>query len=226
MMNSDYCLKFCIIGNSNVGKSSLLLRISKDSFSETFISTIGVDFGTRILEHENKIVRLNIWDCGGQEIFRSIINIYYRNADAIILTYSVCDEKSFSDIPFWFEDCKKKCNGDPIFILVGTKSDLNSKRKIKYNDGFLLAEKLGMKFFEVSSKEDTMVFEMIESLTKSTINLVNKRKENYNNDIFNVIKLDNFTSNRNLKYSQLSSNESNEDVEQFKTKKWNCCNIQ
>eukprot|EP01105_Mastigella_eilhardi_P012336 TRINITY_DN2827_c0_g1_i2.p1 TRINITY_DN2827_c0_g1~~TRINITY_DN2827_c0_g1_i2.p1 ORF type:complete len:177 (-),score=29.52 TRINITY_DN2827_c0_g1_i2:437-967(-) len=94
--NYDHLIKLLLIGDSGVGKSCLLLRFSDDSFTPSFITTIGIDFKIRTLELDGKRIKLQIWDTAGQERFRTITTAYYRGAMGILLVYDVTDEKSFS----------------------------------------------------------------------------------------------------------------------------------
>lgn len=89
-------IKLLLIGDSGVGKSCCLLRFSEDSFTPSFITTIGIDFKIRTIELDNKRVKLQIWDTAGQERFRTITTAYYRGAMGILLVYDVTDEKSFN----------------------------------------------------------------------------------------------------------------------------------
>jgi Ras-related protein Rab-8A len=94
----DYLIKLLLIGDSGVGKSCLLLRFSDDSFTTSFITTIGIDFKIRTIELDNKRIKLQIWDTAGQERFRTITTAYYRGAMGILLVYDVTDESSFNSI--------------------------------------------------------------------------------------------------------------------------------
>eukprot|EP01097_Dermamoeba_algensis_P006746 TRINITY_DN420_c0_g1_i4.p1 TRINITY_DN420_c0_g1~~TRINITY_DN420_c0_g1_i4.p1 ORF type:complete len:135 (-),score=16.19 TRINITY_DN420_c0_g1_i4:474-878(-) len=102
----DYLIKLLLIGDSGVGKSCLLLRFSDDSFTPSFITTIGIDFKIRTIELDGKKIKLQIWDTAGQERFRTITTAYYRGAMGILLVYDVTDEKSFGSI-FFFELLEK-----------------------------------------------------------------------------------------------------------------------
>lgn len=94
----DYLFKLVLIGDSSVGKSCLLLRFADDSFTESYISTIGVDFRFRTVKIEDKTVKLQIWDTAGQERFRTITSAYYRGADGIIMVYDVTRRESFDHV--------------------------------------------------------------------------------------------------------------------------------
>jgi len=98
----DYLFKIVIIGNSAVGKSSLLMRFTDDNFNESHLATIGVDFKFRILDVDGKVVKLQIWDTAGQERFRTITSAYYKGADAVIMVYDITNKTSFDEIEnFW-----------------------------------------------------------------------------------------------------------------------------
>lgn len=97
----DFVFKILLIGNSSVGKSSLLLRFSDNIFHETFLPTIGVDFKIRTIEQAGSIIKLQMWDTAGQEKFRTITSAYYKGAQGIVLVFDVTDRKSFDDIKNW-----------------------------------------------------------------------------------------------------------------------------
>lgn len=103
-------IKLLLIGDSGVGKSCCLLRFSEDSFTPSFITTIGIDFKIRTIELDGKRVKLQIWDTAGQERFRTITTAYYRGAMGILLVYDVTDERSFNSMQNLFL-CEAKCSG-------------------------------------------------------------------------------------------------------------------
>ena len=100
----DYIFKILLIGNSAVGKSSLLMRFADDIFTDNFLPTIGVDFKIRTIESSGSIVKLQMWDTAGQEKFKTITSAYYKGAHGIILTYDITDKKSFYDLQNWLSE--------------------------------------------------------------------------------------------------------------------------
>lgn len=114
----DYLFKLVLIGDSGVGKSCLLLRFADDAFTESYITTIGVDFRFRTIEIDNKVVKLQIWDTAGQERFRTITSAYYRGADGIVMVYDSTDRESFAHIDDWLQEVNRYANESTSKILV------------------------------------------------------------------------------------------------------------
>mmetsp|Transcript_23079 Transcript_23079/g.26785 ORF Transcript_23079/g.26785 Transcript_23079/m.26785 type:complete len:211 (-) Transcript_23079:207-839(-) len=153
----DYLFKLLLIGNSAVGKSSLLLRFSDNVYNDTFLPTIGVDFKIRTFDLNNKTVKLQIWDTAGQERFKTITSSYYKGAHGIILTYDITDKQSFRDIENWLSEVEKHANEKVNKLLVGNKCDLESQRQVSYEEGKKFADQLGIKFIETSAKNSVNV---------------------------------------------------------------------
>ncbi|CAM0905613.1 unnamed protein product [Alopecurus aequalis] len=124
----DHLIKLLLIGDSGVGKSCLLLRFSDDTFTTSFITTIGIDFKVRTVELDGRRVKLQIWDTAGQERFRTITTAYYRGAMGILLVYDVTDESSFNNIRNWIRNIEQHASDNVNKILVGNKVDMDAKR--------------------------------------------------------------------------------------------------
>merc|ERR1712167_236646 len=101
--NFDFLIKLLLIGDSGVGKSCLLLCFSDQSFTTSFITTIGIDFKIKTIELDGKRIKLQIWDTAGQERFRTITTAYYRGAMGILLVFDVTDDQSFQNIATWMD---------------------------------------------------------------------------------------------------------------------------
>lgn len=148
----DYLFKLLLIGDSGVGKSCLLLRFADDTYTESYISTIGVDFKIRTIEQDQKTVKLQIWDTAGQERFRTITSSYYRGAHGIIIVYDVTDRESFNNVKHWITEIDKYAAEGVNKLLVGNKSDLQSKKVVSYDEAKELADSLSVQFLETSAK--------------------------------------------------------------------------
>ena len=185
----DYLFKVLLIGNSSVGKSSLLLRFVDNQWSDLFVPTIGVDFKIRTMEIDNKNVKLQIWDTAGQERFKNITASYYRGAHGIFVVYDISDTESFKNINNWLIEIEKNANKNVYKILVGNKCDLEDKRTVSYQQGKELAETYGMQFIETSAKSNTNVDEAFHLLGKEVMKLsLNDKEKNFGNK--NKMKLD------------------------------------
>lgn len=140
-----------------MGKSCLLLRFADNTYTESFISTIGVDFvlpmqKIRTVEIEGKVVKLQIWDTAGQERFRTITSSYYRGAHGIIVVYDTTEKESFKNVTSWMNEINRYASENVNRLLIGNKSDMDEKKQVSYEEGRELAEKMGIKFMETSAK--------------------------------------------------------------------------
>merc|ERR1712063_172196 len=156
-MGYDHLFKLLLIGDSGVGKSCLLLRFADDTYTESYISTIGVDFKIRTVEQDGKSVKLQIWDTAGQERFRTITASYYRGAHGIIVVYDVTDQESFDNVKQWLQEIERYAHESVNTLLVGNKSDLTTKRLVSYDAAKEFAASQEMEFLETSAKNSTNV---------------------------------------------------------------------
>lgn len=153
----DYLFKLVLIGDSGVGKSCLLLRFADDNFTDSYISTIGVDFRFRTITIDDKTVKLQIWDTAGQERFRTITSAYYRGADGIIMIYDVTSSESFDHVEEWLSEVDRYANENTSKLLVGNKADLVEEKQVSEEMAQSFADKLGISFLETSAKTATNV---------------------------------------------------------------------
>jgi Ras-related protein Rab-1A len=151
----DYLFKLIIIGDSGIGKSCLLNRFADNIYTDSYISTIGVDFKIRTLEIDGKVIKLQIWDTAGQERFRTITSSYYRGAHGIMLVFDITNLDSFTNLNIWLNEVQNYAKEDVRKILIGTKSDLVDKRKVPYADAVEYAREHGMDYVETSAKTST-----------------------------------------------------------------------
>ena len=177
----DCKLKTILIGDDKVGKSALITKICKDNFLEGYNATIGIEYfslGFKIVSDiGNLVLKYEIWDCCGQEAYRSLITSFYNNVSVFLLVYDVTNVKSFEDINVWLKTAKEKNNGEiGHFVLIGTKIDLNGNREVTKEDGEKFAEEKGMEFVEVSAKTG----DGIEKLEKILAKIIYEKIKKYN----------------------------------------------
>ena len=164
----DYLFKLLIIGESGVGKTCLLLRFTDDSFTANHLTTIGIDFKIKIINLENKLIKLQIWHTAGQERFRTITKTYYKGAHGIILTYDVTDQTSFKNIRNWIKQIEANAQTNVCKVLVGNKCD-KPDRVVTEEEGRKLAADFSMNFFETSAKTNQNVNEVFNFLTQEIL---------------------------------------------------------
>eukprot|EP00914_Ancora_sagittata_P032210 GHVO01065243.1.p1 GENE.GHVO01065243.1~~GHVO01065243.1.p1 ORF type:complete len:223 (+),score=27.89 GHVO01065243.1:51-671(+) len=159
----DYLFKILLVGESDVGKSSMLLRFTDDTFHEKQLSTIGVDVKFKFVTIHDKQVKLTLWDTAGQERFRTLTKSYYRGAQGIILMYDTTNRRSFESMRLWIEDVRKHTHGLSIMMLVGNKID-KEPRDVSRKEGQEFALENSMLFIETSAKTREGVKDAFEEL--------------------------------------------------------------
>ena len=162
-------IKLVLLGESTVGKTSIVNIVHGGEYIPEQTATIGACFHIKKMKIGDIALKLHIWDTAGQERFRSLAPMYYRDAQFALLVYAIDNQDSFNAIEAWYKGLVDDCPEMPKVVLIANKKDLEKqeKRQITYEQGEELAKKLKAKFYEVSAKEDQKsINDMIEEIAK------------------------------------------------------------
>nr|XP_061824935.1 ras-related protein Rab-15-like [Nerophis lumbriciformis] len=165
----DVLFRLLLLGDSGVGKTCMMRRFTDREFDCGHISTIGVDFKMKTLEIDGMKVRIQIWDTAGQERYKSITKQYYRRAQGIIFVYDITNEPSFQHIVKWASDVDEFAADKVQRILVGNKSDDETRRRVTKKEGSKLAERYGMDFFETSASTSNNIDKSFTHVAKQVL---------------------------------------------------------
>ena len=221
--NESLKFKLIVVGDQNTGKSCILNRFANEIFEENYQATIGLDFLNKIVNINGQKVHLVLYDTAGQEKFRSLIPMYIREAQIILLIYDITSKESFESIPKWFSDVLNVKNDEAIFALVGNKIDLNDKRVVSFEEGKKLANEKNIIFEEVSAKDghnfnelfNNKLFNELYKKFKNKFDNIRK-KEQINNEYIEENEINN---NTNVKLEL----DGNNNINYQKKKKKKCC---
>ncbi|KAJ7294738.1 hypothetical protein O6H91_Y235900 [Diphasiastrum complanatum] len=169
----DYLFKVVLIGDSGVGKSNLLSRFTRNEFSLESKSTIGVEFATRSINVDGKLIKAQIWDTAGQE--RAITSAYYRGAVGALLVYDITRHVTFENVERWLKELKDHTDSNIVVMLVGNKSDLRHLRAVSVEDGQSFSEREGLYFMETSALESTNVENAFKQILTQIYRVVSKK---------------------------------------------------
>lgn len=162
--------RLLLLGDSAVGKTSLLHRVMDDTFTPNFISTVGIDFRDRTMTVRGVAVKLRIWDTAGQERFRTITSQFYRGSQGILLCYDITNVESFSNVNHWLQQIRKNADVNIQIALVGNKKDRVEARRVSTEEGQAMATKYELKhFFETSAKSGDGVELAFQALTELVV---------------------------------------------------------
>ena len=178
-IRNDLFAKVEVVGDLEVGKTSILKKITQDEFKEEYTPTLGYEFNPYLIKINDIVLKLQIWDMCGNENYRSVLLNLYRNASLGILVYSVCSRESFNNLENWIKDLKKFAFPGSKMILLGNKCDDEQHREVSFEEGKEVCEKNNLEFFmEVSAKKG---FESPNFLEKAAI-ILYKDYELHKND--------------------------------------------
>ena len=179
----DLSFKLIFIGDSSVGKSCLTAKAVKNNFEEYYQATVGFEFLTFNMKVNDKVIKLQIWDTCGQEIYKSLISNFYRNSSLAVLVYAIDNKESFNHVENWLSDLKSLANPDVRIFLVGNKADLEEDRKVQKEDGEKYKEDQHLDLFmETSAKTGLNARNVLVEAAKILYKDYLKFDENNNND--------------------------------------------
>lgn len=180
----DYLIKFLALGDSGVGKTSVLYQYTDGKFNSKFITTVGIDFREKRLVYRasgldgapgrGQRIHLQLWDTAGQERFRSLTTAFFRDAMGFLLLFDLTNEQSFLNVRNWITQLQTHAYCDsPDVVLCGNKSDLEAQRVVREEEARALAERYGLPYFETSAANGTNIGPAVEAL----LDLIMKRME-------------------------------------------------
>ncbi len=196
----QYTFKIIVVGDISVGKTSIINRFIQNIFNEEYKCTLNSENLKKIIRiDQNTIANLNIWDTAGEERFRVLTRQFYQDSHGALIIYDITNKESFNKVENWVKDIIKNAPPDCITMIIGNKSDLNSKRIISYDEANILSQRYNVFFFEVSAKNGNNVALAFEKLTYEIINKQIEEEKNENRyvrkDKRNTINLEDTKNN-------------------------------
>ena len=202
-MSDEYIIKILTLGDTSVGKTSIILRFTKEKYNSNRLATIGVDFKSKIIQSENQRIKVLIWDTAGQERFKNIASQYYNGGDGAILTFDITNKKSYERILYWLDELKQKKNIDDMgLVLVGNKSDLSDIREVSFEEAEKFAKDINIKYFETSAEKNIGISDMMNYIVNKCISIIKSRNEEGFRETVQESSLDlsNFNNNKKNKF--------------------------
>jgi len=168
----DYLFKFIIIGDAGAGKSCLLHHFIEGKFKKSSSHTIGVEFGSKIIQVANRTIKLQIWDTAGQERYRSVTRSYYRGAAGALVVYDLTSRDTFQHLTNWLADARTLARADISIIAVGNKCDMKDRRAVTYLEASRLAQENDLLFLETSALTGEGVEDVFTKVAKQLLNKI------------------------------------------------------
>jgi len=165
----DYLFKFLIIGSAGVGKSCILHQFMENKFKNDAHHTIGVEFGSKIVNISGKSIKLQIWDTAGQERFRSVTRSYYRGAAGALLVYDITSRETYNTLATWLTDARTLASPNICIILLGNKKDLDADREVTFLEASRFAQENELMFLETSAVTGENVEEAFLKCSRSIL---------------------------------------------------------
>jgi small GTP-binding protein len=162
----EYTFKVLLVGDSSVGKTSLISRFIDDTFAQSYTATVGIDNKSKLIDVDGFKVKLQIWDTAGQERFRTITTAYYRGAQGIALVYDITRPNTFRNASYWMSSIDEHAPPNAKKVLIANKVDLYPDREVSTSEGQAQANGYDMQYFEVSAKTGEGVTEAFMALAQ------------------------------------------------------------
>ena len=181
-MSIDETVKIITLGESSVGKTSILAKYVEDIFDINMIATLGVDFKRKTEKIDDKQINIKVWDTAGQECFRNIQKIYYHNTEGVLLVFDLTCRKSFEQLHYWIENIKIECPKDVALCLIGNKNDLVDQIEVKDDEINEFIEKNNnIKFFKTSAVTGENIKEIFQYISREILAISDKKKSDNKN---------------------------------------------
>eukprot|EP01116_Phalansterium_solitarium_P001223 TRINITY_DN1099_c0_g1_i1.p2 TRINITY_DN1099_c0_g1~~TRINITY_DN1099_c0_g1_i1.p2 ORF type:complete len:197 (+),score=90.69 TRINITY_DN1099_c0_g1_i1:108-698(+) len=175
-MADDFVCKVTLVGEANVGKTSLLFQLVDGTFGQTQTTT-GLDYKEKSVVINDEPATLQVWDTAGQERFRTMTSTYYRGAHAVVIVYDVTERSTFNDLKGWLDQIRRYGVENVVKILIGNKSDLDGQRQVQTSEGQAFAAANGLLFFETSAKSGANVAAAFDAVTANVKRVVAVRSD-------------------------------------------------
>ncbi len=197
---TEYILKYIMIGDSGVGKSSILNTYMTDEFDTSINSTIGVEFYTKRLEIDGKKFKIHLWDLAGQERFKSIVKTYYRKCDGVLLIFDLTDRRSFESVTYWYNELlrmyplESNKEYNPSIFLIGNKNDMSHRNVLPEDVDIMISGKKITNYMECSAKTGDNINDIFNMLNNTVYQEVEKHNhlENLSKICKNIINFNQY----------------------------------
>ena len=177
-MNYDKTCQILILGDSSVGKTSILSRYTSGTFKDEYISTVGLDYSSKEELINNKKIHVKLWDTAGQERYKALTQSYFKNAEGVMIVYDITRTESFDNLKYWISSIKSNMENKNIIIpiiIVGNKLDMTDSREITEEVASKFAKENNYNYFETSAKTGQGVDKAIRDLVTQILNQNNDK---------------------------------------------------